>query len=421
VSKKPPTEKYAAGGGLLSRRSFLSKAAGSSLILPMPFVAASDLNNVPESWSKPGKDFSNYGLPPESPDHPIRWISNHPAVPGEGVSWTPHHQLYGTITPNGLHFERHHNGIPEVDANSWEMAIHGRVKTPLAFSLDDLHRLPMHSRQLFIECGGNSNAMWRERPVQTAAGYIHGLMSCAEWTGALLSDLLTLAGIDTEGSWIIADGLDSAGVTVSIPIEKALDDVLLALYQNGEPIRPEQGYPARLIVPGWEGIRHLKWIRSLQVSDQPLMSKYDTVSYTELKPSGKFDRFTFAMDVKSFITQPSPGYKLEQPGLYEIRGIAWSGHGKITRVEVSADGGLSWADAHLQKPIIDKSLVRFRQPWRWSGGPTNLLSRATDDRGNTQLTRNAAIDAKGASAYYHYNGDTVWSVEANGSVRHVYL
>jgi len=421
MGNKPLTEEYAAGGGLLSRRSFLSKAAGSSLLLPMPFVAASDLNTVPDSWMTPGKDFSNYGSPPDSPDHPIRWISSHPAVPGEGVSWTPHHQLHGTITPNGLHFERHHNGIPEVDTDSWEVAIHGHVKSPIAFSLEDLHRLPLHTRQLFIECGGNSNAMWRERPVQTAAGYIHGLMSCAEWTGVLLSDLLQLAGVKADGHWIIADGLDSAGVTVSIPFEKAFDDVLVALYQNGEPIRPEQGYPARLIVPGWEGIRHLKWIRSLQVSDQPLMSKYDTVSYTELTPSGKFDRFTFAMDVKSFITQPSPGYKLAQQGLYEIRGIAWSGHGKITRVEVSADGGQSWADAHLQKPILDKSLVRFRQPWRWSGDTTTLLSRATDNRGNIQLNRSAAIAAKGTSAYYHYNGDTVWSVDTDGSVQHVYL
>lgn len=410
-----------AGGGLLSRRHFLTKTAGGSLFLPMSYATGAGFGSPPDTWLTPGGEFSNYGKPPDSTEHPIRWISNHPAVPGEGVSWTPHHQLHGTVTPNGLHFERHHNGIPSVDANSWEVAIHGLVKSPVAFSLDNLHRLPFHSRQLFIECGGNSNAMWRERPIQTAAGYIHGLMSCAEWTGVLLSDVLLRAGVRPEGKWIIADGLDSAGVTVSIPLEKALDDVMLALYQNGEPIRPEQGYPARLVVPGWEGIRQIKWLRSLQVSDKPLMSKYDTVSYTELLPSGKFDRFTFAMDVKSFITQPSPGYELAQKGLYEIRGIAWSGHGKIARVEVSADGGQSWADAQLQTPILDKSLVRFRLPWRWSGAPASLLSRATDDQGNIQLNRNAAIEAKGTSAYYHYNGDTVWSVDVNGSVRHVYL
>ena len=414
-------EEFVAGGGLLSRRSFITRAAGSSLFLPMPFIAAAELEKEPDSWRTPGKEFSNYGQPPDSTEHPIRWISNHPAVPGEGVSWTPYHQLHGTITPNGLHFERHHNGIPEVDASKWEVAIHGQVKSPVAFSLEDLHRLPFHTRQLFIECGGNSNAMWRETPVQTAAGYIHGLMSCAEWTGVLLSDLLQRAGIKANNHWIIADGLDAAGVTVSIPIEKAMDDILIALYQNGEPIRPEQGYPARLVVPGWEGIRQIKWLRSLQVSDQPLMSKYDTVSYTELMPGGKFDRFTFAMDVKSFITHPSPGHELTQTGLYEIRGVAWSGHGKIRRVEISADGGKSWADAQLQTPILDKSLVRFGLPWRWSGAPANLLSRATDNQGNIQLSRNAAIEAKGTNAYYHYNGDTVWSVDANGSVRHAYL
>lgn len=409
---------YEAGGGLLSRRHFLTRAGAGSLLIPLS--AKAGFNEPPPSWQVPGKAFSNYGTPSDSTTHPIRWISNHPAVPGEGVSWTPLHQLHGTITPNGLHFERHHNGIPEIDANTWELAVHGEVKRPLALSLNDLHRLPFHSRQLFIECGGNSNAMWREQPLQTAAGYLHGLMSCAEWTGVMLSDVLDIAGLSKEGQWIIADGLDSAGVTVSMPLSKAIDDVFIGLYQNGEPIRAAQGFPARLVVPGWEGIRQIKWLRSLMVARTALMSKFDTVSYTEVMPDGKFERFTFEMGVKSLITQPSPGHELKQHGLYEIRGIAWSGAGKIIRVEVSADSGASWAEAELQTPVLDRSPVRFRLPWHWQGQPAMLTSRAIDDSGNVQPDRNTLIAAKGTNAYYHYNGETVWSVDQEGAIRHAY-
>lgn len=415
-----------AGGGLLSRRNFLTRSTGAgALFLPMSFAAAGSFEKAPDSWSKAGADFSNYGLPPSTRAHPIRWISNHPAVPGEGVSWTPLHQLQGSITPNGLHFERHHNGIPEVDAENWELAIHGKIKRPSAFSLNDLHRLPLHTQTLFIECGGNSNAMWRQRPVQTAAGYIHGLLSCAEWTGVRLSTLLDSVGFDTtdrstQSKWIIADGLDSSGVTVSIPLEKALDDVMIALYQNGEPVRPSQGYPARLVVPGWEGITHVKWLRSLMLTDKPLMSKYDTVSYTDLMRDGKFNRFSFEMGVKSFITEPSPGFELTQQGVFEIRGIAWSGSGSIKRVEVSADGGKSWADAELQSPVIEKSITRFRIPWLWSGQSSQLLSRATDQHNNLQPTRTELINQQGANAYYHYNGTTMWAIDGGGKVRHEY-
>ncbi len=415
-------EAVVAGGGLLSRRNFIAgTAVGGSMFLPMRMAAGASFVNKPDSWLSAGGEFTNYGVPPETGEHPIRWISNHPAVPGEGVAWTPHHQLHGSITPNGLHFERHHNGVPEINADQWELAIHGLVGRPSALSLEDLHRLPMHSETLFIECGGNSNAMWRQRPVQTAAGYIHGLLSCAEWTGVKLSDVLDMLGIDPRATWVIADGLDSSGVTVSIPMEKALDDVLIGLYQNGEPVRPSQGFPARLVVPGWEGITHVKWLRSLMLTDKPLMSKYDSVSYTDLMPDGNFNRFSFEMEVKSFITQPSPGVELNEKGVYEIRGLAWSGAGPITRVQVSADGGTSWADAELQQPILQKSLTRFRIPWNWSGASAELVSRAIDNQGNVQPLRKELLSSKGTSGYYHYNGTTVWSVDEHGSVRHVYL
>lgn len=413
-------ESLASGGGLLSRRKFIANSAvGGSLFLPMSLSAAS-FENKPDSWQSAGGGFTNYGVPPDSKAHPIRWITNHPAVPGEGVAWTPHHQLQGTITPNGLHFERHHNGVPTIDSGTWELALHGMVTRPVALTLDDLHRLPMCSEVLFIECGGNSNVMWRERPVQTAAGYMHGLMSCAEWTGVRLSAVLDIAGVDRQASWIIADGMDSSGVTVSIPLAKALDDVMIGLYQNGEPVRPSQGFPARLVVPGWEGITHVKWLRSIMVTDKPLLSKFDSVSYTDLLPDGTFKRFSFEMGVKSFITQPSPGLELNERGVYEIRGLAWSGAGSIKSVEVSADGGESWATAELQQPVLQKSVARFRIAWNWSGAPATLVSRATDSEGNIQPQRSSLIDRVGTNSYYHYNGTTTWSVDESGSVRHVY-
>ena len=412
-----------AGGGLLSRRHFLSGAAslgGAVAFLPLRTSAADQFDTLPSSWKEPGGGFSNYGQVERDSNLPIRWISNHPAAPGDGVSWTPHHQLEGTITPNGLHFERHHNGIPAVAADQWEIAVHGRVDSNRAYSLDDLLRMPMETRQLFVECGGNSNALWREQPVQTWAGYMHGLVSCSEWTGVRLSTLLDYSGVLKDASWVIADGLDGSGVTVSIPLTKALDDVLVALYQNGEPVRPAQGFPARLVVPGWEGITHVKWLRNLMVSDKPLMSKFDTVSYTDLQADGSFERFSFAMGVKSFITSPSPGYGLTQQGIYEIKGLAWSGAGRVAKVEVSADGGKSWGVADIQPAAQPHALARFRIPWHWQGQPATLMSRATDETGAIQPTRDALLAAKGANAYYHFNGITLWSVSTDGDIAHVY-
>lgn len=410
----------AAANGLGSRRLFLKGSAalgGATLLQARP--AHSRFTETPASWQQPGESFSNYGKAPERPGDPIRWISAHPTVPGDGVSWTPLHQLEGTITPNGLHFERHHNGIPMIAADTWELAIHGLTNNPRAFSLNDLLRLPMVSQQLFIECGGNSNALWRKRPVQTWAGTLHGLLSCSEWSGVRLSTILDAIGIKPTAKWLIADGLDAAGVTVSIPMEKALDDAMIALYQNGEPVRAEQGYPARLVLPGWEGITHVKWLRSLMLSDKPLMSKFDTVSYTDLQADGSFERFTHQMGVKSFITSPSPGLALDAKGHYEIKGLAWSGAGSIKLVEVSADGGETWAPAATE-PSQPHSLTRFRIPWHWHGQPARLVSRATDETGSVQPVRDALLAEKGSSVYYHFNGTTKWSVAADGSIEHVY-
>jgi len=376
-----------------SRRRFIS---GGTAVASAAMASAASAN-TPGSWLQPGEGFSNYGEPRADRSSSIRWISENPSVPGDGVSWTPLHEMEGIITPNGLHFERHHNGVPEIDPATWELSIHGLVKRPLAFSLDALHRSEQHSRISFIECGGNSNALWAAQPVQTAAGYMHGLVSCAEWTGVYLRQLLDEAGLHDNAT-----------------------DTLVALYQNGEALRSANGYPARLVVPGWEGIVNIKWLRSIQVTDKPLYSKFDTVSYTDLGPDGIAERFTFEMGVKSVITSPSPGQQLQESGWYEIRGLAWSGAGSVTRVDVSTDNQ-NWHQAVLQEPVLDKALTRFRIPWKWDGKPATLMSVATDQAGNKQPTRNELLALKGSNAYYHFNAINSWSVDQDGGVRHVYV
>lgn len=410
---------------MTKRRVFLRKATTglaalsthTALVHSQGVAQAQD--TTPATWQRSGSGFSNYGQADTENNGIIRWISANPAVPGEGVSWTPLHQLEGTITPNGLHFERHHNGVPEVDIDQWTVSIHGLVNRALSFSLDALHRYPMQSRIGFIECGGNSNSLWHENPVQAATGHLHGLVSCAEWTGVPLSTLLAEVDVQHKAKWLVADALDASGMTISLPLEKCLDDVLVALYQNGEPLRRENGFPARLFVPGWEGVVNVKWLRSLQLSEKPLWSRFDTVSYTDLLKDGQAERMSFTMGVKSVITSPSYG-NLLQSGFNEIRGLAWSGAGPIERVEVSADGGVSWHTAKLQEPVLDKSLTRFTIAWQWDGEPCVLMSRATDSGGRTQPRRKAEVEEKGINVYYHFNAIAAWEVQADGSVEHVY-
>lgn len=411
----------AAGGGLLDRRLFLKKGlsfgAGAALV-GHPFRASSD---EPPPWMKtPGEPFTNYGVPSPHEKEAIRWISANSAAPGNGISWTPLHKLEGIITPNGLHFERHHNGVPQIDPHQHRLLIHGLVENPLSFGIDELLRYPMVSRLCFVECGGNSNAGWRDEPIQTAAGYFHGMASCSEWTGVPLRILLDEAKVKGRAKWLIAEGADAAVMNISIPLEKALDDCLLAIYQNGERIRPENGYPLRLIVPGWEGVLNVKWLRRLHVTNRPTMARNETAKYTELLPSGKSRQFTFVMDAKSLITSPSFGHKLDKKGLYQISGLAWSGRGRISKVEVSADGGLTWAEAQLQEPVLSRCFTRFRIPWQWNGEKAVLKSRATDETGYVQPERDALIAQRGRHGYFHYNAIVSWEISPEGSVSHVY-
>jgi sulfane dehydrogenase subunit SoxC len=419
-AREPGLLQPVAGGGLLDRRLFLKKGlafgAGAALVGHM----RQGLAEEPPWMKTPGEPFTNYGRPSPHEKEAIRWISANSGAPGNGISWTPLHKLEGIVTPNGLHFERHHNGVPQIDPHQHRLLIHGLVENPLSFGIEDLLRYPMVSRLCFVECGGNSDAGWHEEPIQTPVGYFHGLASCSEWTGVPLAVILDEAGLRPDARWLIAEGADAAAMNISIPVEKAMDDAILALYQNGERLRPENGYPLRLILPGWEAVLSVKWLRRLQAANQPVMARNETAKYTELLPSGKARQFTFVMDAKSIITFPSPGQHLRGPGLYRISGLAWSGRGRIKRVDISADGGRSWAEAALQEPVLPQCFTRFRLPWRWDGSPLVLKSRAVDETGYVQPERRALIAERGRHGYFHYNAIVSWAVAADGTVSHVY-
>jgi sulfane dehydrogenase subunit SoxC len=310
--------------------------------------------------------------------------------------------------------------VPDIDPSKHELLIHGMVNRPLVFNLATLSRYPMVSRVHFVECAGNSGANSGPKPQQATAGAIHGLASVSEWTGVPLSLLLNEAGIAPGAQWILAEGADSAAMTRSVPLTKIMDDAMVALYQNGERVRPEQGYPMRLLLPGWEGNMNVKWLRRIKVTDGPTHTKDETSKYSDLQTDGKARQFTFELGVKSIITFPSFGHKLDRHGLYEISGIAWSGAGRIAKVEVSADGGGAWRDAPLQGPIFSKSFTRFRLPWEWAGTAAVLQSRATDEKGNVQPTRTAFTSQYVAGMNYHNHYMQTWAIAADGSISNVY-
>lgn len=418
-----------AGNGLLDRRLFLTKGLQFSAVTALASTAAQGLQAATETnfnparppWmNTPGEPFSIYGSPSKYEDRVVRFPTQNELVPGNGVSWTPLHLMEGTITPNGLHYERHHNGVPQIDPAKHELLIHGMVNNNKIFTMADLMRYPMESKLCFIECGGNSNAGWNSSPSRSEAGYFNGMVSNSEWTGIPLSVVLNELGVKKTAKWIIAEGADAFNMQMSIPIEKAMDDALLAVYQNGEKIRPENGYPLRLVLPGWEGVLNVKWLRRLKVTDRPVMARNETSRYTELLPSGKARQFTFYIEAKSLITSPSAHMLLKKPGLYQITGLAWSGRGKIRKVDVSADGGKSWAEAQLQEPILDRAFTRFRMPWQWNGKPAVLKSRATDETGYVQPERTELVKQRGKHGFFHYNAITNWQVDADGFVSHVY-
>ena len=346
-----------------------------------------------------------------------RWITPS-RFPTSTASWTPLGDLDGIITPSALHYERHHGGVPDIDPATHELLVHGLVDRPLTFSLAELRRFPVTNRICFIECSGNSYREWHG-PGGADVQQTHGLTSCSQWSGVLLRTVLAEAGVQAEAQWVVAEGADGAAMTRSIPLAKCLDDVLLATAQNGEALRPEQGYPVRLLVPGYEGSISVKWLRRLKLTATPYYTREETSKYTDLMPDGRAREFTFVMEAKSVITSPSAGQRLAGQGFHEIRGLAWSGRGRITRVEVSTDGGRNWHEAELHGPVLPVCHTRFTLPWEWRGEATQLMSRATDETGYRQPTREELVAARGSHSFYHYNAIQRWRVESDGSIRNV--
>ena len=408
----------AAGNGMLNRRAVLEGALIAGVAGAGFSAARAEPLAVPR-WSKePGAPFTPYGEPSHFESKVVRsWApSPNPATPGTGASRTPHHLLDGMMTPSGLHFERSHSGVPDIDPDQHRLVIHGLVKRPLVFTMEALSRYPRESRIAFLECAGNSGALNAPQPQPLNAQAIHGLLSCSDWTGVRLSTLLDEAGVDPAAKWVLAEGADASGMSRSVPLAKAMDDALICLYQNGERVRPSNGYPLRLLLPGFEGNMNVKWLRRLKLVDAPVMTKDETSKYTILLQDGKAWQFVFPIEVKSFITHPSPGLALKGPGFYEISGLAWSGRGRIRSVEVSADGGKSWAPAVLNDPVLPKALARFRAAWQWNGGPAVLQSRATDETGMVQPTRAQFAAERGLRGLYHYNAIASWRINELGEV-----
>jgi sulfane dehydrogenase subunit SoxC len=416
------------------RRSFIARgaaslaAAGGAAALPgAAQAAASDKlppnlpPHVPQWMREPGAGFLNpaYGMPSPFEKGVLRKLPDQPAA-FPTATRTPLQSLFGSITPNGLFFERHHGGVPAIDPAQHRLMLHGLVERPLLLGMKDLLRFPAVSRTHFIECSGNGSAEFKA-PGKGSVQDIHGLLSGAEWTGVRLADVLAEAGLLPSAKWILAEGADAAAMTRSFPLAKALDDALIVYGQNGEMLRPEQGYPVRLLLPGYEGNMSIKWLRRLKVGDAPFQTREETAKYTDLMPDGTARQFTFQMGVKSVITAPSARQVLDGHGFREITGLAWSGHGRIARVEVSVDGGRRWQTATLDGPVQSKALTRFRLPWAWSGQEAILQSRAVDEAGNVQPTRAALVASDGRNSAYHYNAIQSWKVASNGEVSNVHV
>jgi len=375
---------------------------------------------VPESNRSMGKPIpaTDYGIPSKFEKHVVRRRSDVFVNRQNWSDWsmTPLQHQPGIVTPNGVIFERHHAGTPDIDPATHRLVIHGMVKQPLQFTMDDVVRYPSVARFHFLECSGNGLTDWL-KPASKTVQQTHGLLSGAQWTGVPASTLLEEAGIDPAGKWVLFEGADGSAHTRSIPIEKVLDDALLVYASNGERLRPENGYPLRLLLPGWEGNTSVKWLRRIKVTDQPAHFRSETARYTDPMPEGKWRQFSMVMECKSVITNPSGGMQLTRAGFHEVTGLAWSGSGKIRAVDVSFDGGRNWREAALEEPIMDKCLTRFKIGWNWNGGPAVLMSRAVDSTGYVQpsvqdLQKTRAI----VGFVQHHNAIQPWIVGAKGEV-----
>lgn len=422
------TDKQRGDEPVTSRRKFLadgtvlvggavagSLVAGTALADDAKPTIDNGPPNIPEWMKSPGADTGSqlYGTPSAFEKNVTRAIVKNAKQYTSAASRTPLQDLDGIITPNGLFYERHHGGIPDIDPAQHRLMIHGLVANPLILTMDDIRRFPSESRIHFIECSGNPVYT---KPYGKTAQELVGLVSCAEWTGVPLKTVLQEAGLNPGAKWIVAEGADAAALTRSIPIEKCLDDAMLVYSQNGERLRPQQGYPLRILLPGFEGNMNVKWLRRLRVAAEPTYSREETAKYTDSMPDGTAREFTFYMEAKSIITRPSGGQRLSIKGFHEITGIAWSGHGKVKRVDVSVDGGKSWKTAQLQQPVLTRALTRFRLPWQWDGQPAVIQSRAMDEKGYVQPTFAELLKVRGENSFYHNNAIQPWRIDAAGEV-----
>ena len=410
-----------------ARRNFVRRglaagavaASGGAIAQP-----ASDASLVPPWTRSLGAPVAatGYGLPSKHEANVQRRQSpGLTSQPQASISFTPLQNLFGIITPSGVHFERHHSGMPAVDPEQHRLMIHGLVKRPLMLTMDDVMRFPSLSRIHFIECGANGGMEWANVAVPTVQ-YTHGMIACSEFTGVLLSTLLDEVGFDrTNGKFVLAEGADGSALTRTIPIEFALNDAMVVYGQNGEMLRPENGYPLRLLVPGVQGVSSVKWLRRLEVGDKPWNTREESLHYIDLLPDGTHRQYSGVQEVKSVITTPSGGQKLVGKGYHQISGLAWSGRGKVTRVDVSIDGGRNWQTARLQEPVLTKALTRFRFDWSWDGAPALLQSRAVDETGHVQPTLNQLRAVRGVRSIYHNNGVQTWRVQPDGEVWNVQL
>jgi len=342
------------------------------------------------------------------------------------VAFAPLQSLFGIVTPSGLHFERHHQGWYDIDPSKHRLMVHADdamlLKKPHVFTMDELMRLPSVSRFHFVECGANSSMEWANVAVPTVQ-YTHGMLSCSEFTGVPLRTVLEMCGVDAKrGRFVLAEGADGSGMTRTIPMSLIESgEVLLAWGQNGEMLRPAQGYPLRLVVPGVQGVSWVKYLRRIKVGDQPFATKDEVLGYADLMPDGQQRQYTSLMEVKSVVTTPSGGQVLLDKGFYNISGLAWSGRGKIRQVDVSVDGGRNWRPARLETPVLSKALTRFNLDWVWDGRPALIQSRATDETGQVQATYRQLRAVRGSRSIYHNNAIQTWLVEANGEVKNVQL
>ena len=400
------------GAAALAGGAAASRAAASESVI----TEIQDWNRYPGD----GVDARPYGTPSQFEAHVVR--KNVPWLTSDAISsinFTPLHELDGIITPSGLCFERHHSGVAEIDPASHRLMIHGLVEKPLVFTLADLKRFPRENRVYFLECAANTGMEWRGAQLN-GCQFTHGMLHCLMYTGVRLKHLLDEAGVKAEGKWLLAEGADASGMSRSIPLDKAMDDCLVAFGMNGESLRPEQGYPIRLVVPGWEGNMWVKWLRRLEIGDQPWQHREETSKYTDLMANGKARRFTFEMDVKSVITNPSPQAPiLHGRGPLVLSGLAWSGKGRISRVDVTTDGGRNWTTARLDGPSLPKALHRFYHEFDWDGSELFLQSRAIDEHGFVQPTKDQLRSVRGANSIYHNNGIQTWHVNSDGVIENV--